>query len=114
MANQREQALSEKAEEMQEAAGLADNNMDLVDEACREERRTRVVVHNQEGVPGGMDDVFVAVNGRAYQIKREQEVDLPASVLNVLDNAVTDVMNQDGSTRPAKRFNYSVIRYQAA
>ena len=44
-------------------------------------------IHKQEG-PGGSDDVVVIVNGRAWQIKRDHDVTVPAVVFNVLNDAV--------------------------
>lgn len=35
------------------------------------------------------EDVFVAVNGRAYMIKRGVEVEVPECVKEVLDNSAT-------------------------
>ena len=40
------------------------------------------------------DDVFVAVNGRAFQIKRGEAVEVPKSVAEVLENS----QKQDIST----------------
>lgn len=40
------------------------------------------------------DDVFVAVNGKSYQIKRGVEVEVPASVFEVLERS----MKQDQAT----------------
>ena len=71
--------------------------------------RIRVVFHSQEG-PGGDDDIFVAVNGRAYLIKREHEVNLPAEALEVLKNARQTVFEQSERgvvERDIQRFGYS-------
>lgn len=40
------------------------------------------------------DDVFVAVNGRSFQIKRGEEVEVPESVAEVLERS----MDQDAAT----------------
>ena len=40
------------------------------------------------------DDVFVGVNGRGYQIKRGEEVEVPDFVAEVLENS----LNQDAAT----------------
>jgi hypothetical protein len=57
--------------------------------ASAKEKRVRIVI--SEG--GDQDDpfVFVQVNGVAYKIMRGEEVSVPESVKQVLDNAVTTV-----------------------
>jgi len=76
-------------------------------------KRVKVRIHNQEGVVGGTADVFVGVNGRGYQIKREEDVELPVEVLHALDNAVMTVVERgdDGNEiqREIKRFAYSKV-----
>lgn len=72
----------------------------------------RVIIHNQDG-PCGAEDVFVSVNGKAWLIKREHEVDLPPEVLEVLENAEQAVYERDpdGAQREKrmKRFAYSIL-----
>ena len=53
-------------------------------------------------------DITVSVNGRAWQIKREEKVSLPRFVLHAIDNAVMTV-EKNGQTREVKRFPYSVV-----
>ena len=54
------------------------------------------------------DDVFVAVNGRSYQIKRGEEVEVPACVAEVLersqhqDEATAWMMERESSSFTAK------------
>lgn len=75
--------------------------------------RIKVRFHNQEGVPGGTDDIFVGVNGRGYQIQREKDVELPKSVLHVIDNAVITKTERDADgnevNRDIQRFTYSKV-----
>ncbi len=72
----------------------------------------KVIFHNQEG-SGGSDDIFVSVNGVAYLIKREHEVELPGEVMEVFDNAEQTVFERSAgdASRPkdVKRFAYSVV-----
>ena len=72
--------------------------------------RTRVVIHNQEG-PGGVDDVFVSVNGKAWLIKREHEALLPREVVEALENAEQTIFERDPDgamrERRLKRFAFS-------
>lgn len=58
-------------------------------EATSKVKRKRIMIH-KTGDKTGADDVILGVNGRMYQIKRGMEVDVPASVVEVLKNAVED------------------------
>ena len=72
--------------------------------------RVNVIFHNQEG-DLGKTDIFVSVNGYAYQIKRNEPVSLPPEVIEVIDNAVvTHVERVNGvdETRDLQRFTYSL------
>jgi len=73
--------------------------------------RVFLTIFEQEGSDGGQD-VCVSVNGKAYQIKRGVEVEVPPEVVHVLDSAVVTVFEplKDGGyqSRDVKRFNYSV------
>jgi len=72
--------------------------------------RVKVIFHNQDG-DLGKGDIFVSVNGYAYQIKRNEPVDLPPEVIEVIDNAViTHTERVDGvdQTRDLQRFPYSL------
>lgn len=74
--------------------------------------RVRVVFHNQDG-PGGADDIFVSVNGRAYLIKREHEVNLPREVMRVIENAEQSVFERGADSRLreklVKRYSYTTL-----
>ena len=75
--------------------------------------RIKVRFHNQEGVPGGTDAIFVGVNGRGYQIQREQDVELPNEVIHAIDNAVITKTERDSEgnevDREIHRFPYSRV-----
>lgn len=65
---------------------------------------------------GGQEDnpfVFVGVNGDTFKIMRGEEVEVPASVKEVLDHAMTTVMVKDSSNRKTSRrsprFPYRVV-----
>lgn len=51
------------------------------------------------------DDVFVAVNGRSFQIKRGEEVEVPESVAEVLERS----MDQDAATAGLMEDRKSVV-----
>jgi hypothetical protein len=74
--------------------------------------RIKVIFHNQDG-PGGSDDIFVSVNGRAYLIKREHEVRLPREVMRVIENAEQSVFERGADNRMreklVKRYSYTVL-----
>lgn len=61
----------------------------------------------------GQEAVPVGVNGVMYLIPRDVECDIPYEVLDVLKNAVTQIIstNKDGSesSRESPRFNFSVL-----
>jgi len=72
--------------------------------------RVNVIFHNQEG-DLGKTDIFVSVNGYAYQIKRNEPVSLPPEVIEVIDNAVVthiERVNGIDESRDLQRFTYSL------
>ena len=74
--------------------------------------RVKVRFHNQEGVIGGTDDIVAGVNGKMYQIQREQDVSLPRFVLETIKNAaITTFEKIDGKDvqRDIQRFPYSLV-----
>jgi len=73
--------------------------------------RVKVIFHNQDG-DLGKSDIFVSVNGYAYQIQRNESVSLPPEVIEVIDNAViTQTERVDGvdQSRDLQRFPYSLV-----
>jgi ornithine carbamoyltransferase len=72
--------------------------------------RSKVSFHNTSDETG---DIFVQLNGVAYQIKREEEVSLPNEVLGVIDDAIITRFERDGKgeeiTRDIKRFPYTKV-----
>ena len=80
--------------------------------------RWRIIIPAMETEDGsGGRDVLVGVNGRAWQMKRGVELDVPHRVIVALDNAVQDILRHedDGQgnvnevRRRSKRFTYEVI-----
>lgn len=81
------------------------------------ERRVRIILEDNDQIPPGGQ--FVAVNGRAFLIQPGHEVDVPESVLDVLDHAVMSVPVVDASAtvigyRDRLRFPYRIVRNRAA
>ena len=88
---------------------MSDSEISTIDDKPEVKRRAKVEepkpgrrtlrIHATDG-DGGQSDVFVGVNGYAYNIKRGQPVDVPQEVIDALSNAsVTRYRsNQDGST----------------
>lgn len=75
------------------------------------QKKLRILVHNQEGVEA-TPFVKVQVNGTMYTLPREQEVTVPAEVVEVLNNAVVTRFVQEGRDlveKPARRFPYTVL-----
>jgi exosome complex RNA-binding protein Rrp4 len=69
------------------------------------------VIETEDG--SGSRDVIVGVNGRAWQMQRGHDIDVPHRVVVALDNAVrtccatTTLANE--IRRHSKRFTYGVI-----
>lgn len=70
-----------------------DSGVDVIDalmgqaEEVRNAPKKKIRIHNQEG-PDGDKSVFVAVNGMAYSLPREQVISVPLPIIDVLRNAV--------------------------
>jgi hypothetical protein len=73
--------------------------------------RVKVVIDESQN-PSDPSRALVIVNGRAYDIQRGIETDLPPEVVEALENAVADKVFQsaDGEihTRPTKRFPFRI------
>jgi hypothetical protein len=75
--------------------------------------RIRIVLEDNENIPPGGQ--FVQVNGMPYMLQPNMEMDVPVSVLDVLDHAVMSVPVKDDNMnvigyRDRLRFPYRVIR----
>ncbi len=76
----------------------------------------RFIINIQLANDGEPKKVFVSPNGRDFLIERGKDVEVPASVLEVLDNAVMGVAERDPSDEnrvimvDRKRFPYTVVR----
>lgn len=75
----------------------------------RKQKRVRIMIPSSSDI-GGNQDVFVGVQGVAYLIKRDEEVDVPQSVVEVLQNAqrTTYTQMEDGTLRGKKVPAYPV------
>lgn len=73
--------------------------------------RVRVTFDEQD-VEDGDKPIFCSLNGYAYQIPRNTPVDIPVELLEVFENAKTDVYGSAAggqtSKRTIKRFSYTV------
>ena len=78
--------------------------MKMTDEEKALQEKVKVIFLNDED---GYD-ITPCINGRAWQIKRDEPVELPRYVLHALDNAVITV-EKNGQSRKVKRFPYSVV-----
>jgi len=79
------------------------------------EQKIRILLEDNEQIPPGGQ--FVQVNGRSFLIQAGYEVEVPQSVLDVLDHAVMSVpvTNQEKTVigyRDRLRFPYRVITAQ--
>jgi len=86
-------------------------------EQVKKTEKKRIIIHNSPE-PGGKEDVFVSINGKSYNIKREKEVEVPVAVLGVLDDAVMILYEKDDKgklvEKTVKRFSYSIVEKTAS
>lgn len=90
------------------------------EEAPQGMRKVRIKIHKSDG-PDGNNDVKVGLNGRAYQIKRDSQVDIPEPVFNacikgavftVYEPVTNPVTGQIEITeRDVDRFAYTLYGY---
>jgi hypothetical protein len=74
--------------------------------------RALVTIHSEKG-EGGSNAVFLSLNGHAYQVPRDKAWNVPAELVEVLDNARQTYFEREGDTGPvverhAPRMAYSV------
>jgi len=82
-----------------------------IEEVVVPEKKFRISISNQEGVEATAF-VKVGVNGQMYAIPRETEVVVPASVVEVLNNAIVTRFVQEGRelvARSARRFPFTIL-----
>lgn len=81
------------------------------------ERRTRIILEDNDQI--GPNGQFFGANGKGYMLKPGEEADVPDSILNILDTAVTSIPVVDGSNtvigyRDRLRFPYRVMTSRRA
>lgn len=71
-------------------------------------RKYKIVIHKQGG-PGGSDDVVGGVQGKAFQIHREEEVTVSAEVYHALMDAIeTRYVMTDDEVHASDRVRFPV------
>ena len=82
----------------------------LVKERAERSRRSKVIFHNTQEDTG---DIIAQMNGVAYQIQREKEVNVSSALLTMLDRCIVTTFERDGKgeeiTRDIKRFPYTKV-----
>jgi hypothetical protein len=82
----------------------------LVKERADRSRRSKVIFHNTQEDTG---DVVAQMNGVAYQIQREKEVNVSSALLTMLDDCIITTFERDTKgeeiTRDIKRFPYTKV-----
>jgi hypothetical protein len=78
-------------------------------------KEKRFIINVALGNDNEPSDIFVGANGTDFRIRRGKDVNVPASVLEILDNAVMGVQETD-SDDPTKstiverkRFPYTIV-----
>jgi len=73
-------------------------------------KKVKVIFHNTKDDSG---DVYVALNGVGYLVQREQEVEVPADVLGVIDLAVETQHSRGAKgeeiVKDIKRYPYTKV-----
>lgn len=62
------------------------------------QRKVKVLIHKIEG-DSGSTHVPVSVNGKTWLIRRGEEVEVPAFIVEVLRNAIKEIYVQDDVTK---------------
>lgn len=75
-------------------------------------RRTRIVLEDNDQI--GPSGQFFGADGKGYMLRPGEEADVPDSILNILDTAVTSIPVTDSSQtvigyRERLRFPYRII-----
>lgn len=74
--------------------------------------KKRILTIHQTNDEGGELDVFLSINGYAYQIKRGEPVEVPEEVVEVLSNAKQELISFGPGgkllTRVTPRYPFSV------
>ena len=64
----------------------------------KEEQKVKIIIHKTENDSGSLQ-VPVSVNGKTWLIQRGHTVEVPKSVVEVLNNAIKDVFDYDERTK---------------
>jgi len=80
----------------------------------KKEKRKTIIVH-KSSEQGAEEQITVSVNGKVYLIKRGEEVSVPESVVEVLNNAVKETYEFQGEDKPLKKieahtYPFSVVK----
>jgi hypothetical protein len=81
------------------------------------ERRTRIVLEDNDMIPP--NGQFFGADGKGFMIRPGEEVDVPDSILGILDTAIMSVPVTDGAStvvgyRDRLRFPYRVVTSRRA
>lgn len=81
------------------------------------ERRTRIVLEDNDMIPP--NGQFFGADGKGFMIRPGEEVDVPDSILGILDTAIMSVPVTDGAStvvgyRDRLRFPYRVVTTRRA
>jgi len=95
------QAVAKKQTDKEPAAAGA--------KSAKKERRAIIIIDQERDKP---NYEFVGVNGKGYQIKRGEEVTVPASVVGVLNNAIATRSVTDVEGRVVGEQNYHAVPFR--
>lgn len=83
-------------------------------ERVHDEKKVKIIIDQQEGEEN-QDRVFISVNGYAYSMQRGVELEVPESVVKVLETSIQTKMHQNPETgeityRDVPRFSFRKIQ----
>jgi len=88
----------------------AQANNDLEESNKISTNRSKVIFHNTQDDTG---DIIAQMNGVAYQIQREKEVNVSSALLTMLDDCIITKSERDGKgkeiSRDIKCFPYTKV-----
>ncbi len=93
-----EETMREKIVARCKTLGIEAPTARIVDNKAGKKAKYHTIHIANQDKPGGSNPVFVGVQGVGYTIPRAINVEVPASVVEVLKNAIQDNVTQDSET----------------
>ena len=72
-------------------------------------KKQKTVVVNFPMTKEDKQPVFIGLNGKNYRVRRGEDVEIPAELLNVLEDAKQHICDEDGNWEWVPTYNYNVV-----